>query len=117
MSCPGSSMELQYHLVVVGGAWNVAIPVTSAMASSVECRRYMDDGLRAAAKARSEEERRSLLQLGQTWHEAINLETSADLVKQSVTVSGAHPASPGIAAGRRAAEQTSALRVSPLRGL
>jgi hypothetical protein len=34
--------------------------------------------------------RRSLLQLAQTWHEAINLEASAELVKQSVTVSAPH---------------------------
>jgi hypothetical protein len=80
-------MELQHRLVVVGGAWKVAIPVRSAMASSLEYRRYMDECLRAAAKAKSEEERRSLLQLAQTWHEAINLEASAELVKQSVTVS------------------------------
>src|SRR5271166_4237697 len=102
-------MSLGYRGVDVIFKASAAAGETSALASSVECRRYMDDGLCAAAKARSEEERRSLLQLGQTWHEAINLETSADLVKQSVTVSGAHPASPGTAAGRRAAEQTSAL--------
>jgi hypothetical protein len=30
------------------------------------------------------------LQLGQTWHEAINLEASAEVVKQSVTVSAPH---------------------------
>jgi hypothetical protein len=50
----------------------------------------MDECLRAAAKARSDEERRSLLQLAQTWHEAINLEASAEVVKQSVTVSAPH---------------------------
>jgi hypothetical protein len=50
----------------------------------------MDECLRAAAKARSDEERRSLLQLAQTWHEAINLEASAELVKQNVTVSAPH---------------------------
>jgi hypothetical protein len=44
------------------------------MASSVEYRRYMDECLRAAAKARLDEERRSLLQLAHTWHEAINVE-------------------------------------------
>ena len=60
------------------------------MASSIEYRRYMDECLRAAAKARSDEERRSLLQLAQTWHEAINLEASAALVKQNVTVSVRH---------------------------
>lgn len=60
------------------------------MASSIEYRRYMDECLRAAAKARSDEERRSLLQLAQTWHEAINLEASAELVKQNVTVSAPH---------------------------
>ena len=48
------------------------------MASSIEYRRYMDECLRAAAKARSDEERRSLLQLAQTWHEAINLGASAE---------------------------------------
>src|SRR5437588_12290312 len=87
MICPSSSMELQRRLVVVAGAWNAAIPVRSAMASSIEYRRYMDECLRAAAKARSDEERWSLLQLAQTWHEAINLEASAALVKQNVTVS------------------------------
>ena len=60
------------------------------MASSIEYRRYMDECVRAAAKAMSEEERRSLLQLAQTWREAINLEANADVVKQSVTVSAPH---------------------------
>jgi hypothetical protein len=40
-----------------------------------------------SSEGESEEERRSLLQLAQTWHEAVNLEASAELVKQSVTVS------------------------------
>jgi hypothetical protein len=60
------------------------------MASSIEYRRYMDECLRAAAKARSDEERRSLLQLAQTWHEAINLEARTEMVKQSLTVSAPH---------------------------
>ena len=60
------------------------------MASSIGYRRYMDECLRAAAKARSDEERRSILQLAQTWHEAINLEASAEVVKQNVTVSAPH---------------------------
>ena len=47
------------------------------MGSSVEYRQYMDECLCAAAKASSEEERNSLLQLAQTWHEAAtNLEAS-----------------------------------------
>ena len=57
------------------------------MASSLEYRRYMDECLRAAAKAKSEEKRRSLLQLAQTWHEAINLEASAELVKLAARLS------------------------------
>ena len=40
------------------------------MASLTDYRLYMDECLRAAAKATSNEERKSLLQLAQTWHEA-----------------------------------------------
>ena len=59
------------------------------MASSNEYRKYMDECLRAAAKAASEDERQSLLQLAQTWHEAAtNLEASAGLMEEKVTVSG-----------------------------
>ena len=57
------------------------------MACSIEYRKYMDECLRAAAKAASEDERKSLLQLAQTWHEAAsNLEASAGL-EESLTVS------------------------------
>ncbi|MEA3071790.1 MAG: hypothetical protein QOD29_3236 [Alphaproteobacteria bacterium] len=58
------------------------------MACSIEYRKYMDECLRAAAKAASEDERKSLLQLAQTWHEAAsNLEASAGLMEESLTVS------------------------------
>jgi hypothetical protein len=40
------------------------------MASFAQYRQYMDECLRAAAEAKSAEERRSLLQLAQTWHRA-----------------------------------------------
>ena len=53
------------------------------MASSGEYRQYMDECLRAAAKATSEEERNSLLRLAQTWHEAAtSLEASTSLAKR-----------------------------------
>jgi hypothetical protein len=52
------------------------------MAASTEYRRYMDECLRAAAKAASQEERKSLLQLAQTWHAAAtNLAASEALAK------------------------------------
>jgi hypothetical protein len=58
------------------------------MACSIEYRKYMDECLRAAAKAASEDERKSLLQLAQTWHEAAsNLEASTGLMEESLTVS------------------------------
>jgi hypothetical protein len=51
------------------------------MSSSAEYRRYMDECLRAAAKAKSDKERKSLLQLAQTWHQAaISLEQGLALV-------------------------------------
>jgi hypothetical protein len=57
------------------------------MASSIQYRQYMKECLRSAAKASSPEERKSLLQLAQTWHEAAtNLETSARLAKESVAM-------------------------------
>ena len=52
------------------------------MASSGEYRQYMDECLRAAAKATSEEERNSLLRLAQTWH-ATSLEASTSLAKKA----------------------------------
>ena len=53
------------------------------MASSVEYRQYMDECLRAAAKATSEEERKSLLRLAQTWHRAAtSLETSVKVAEE-----------------------------------
>jgi hypothetical protein len=58
------------------------------MDCSIEYRKYMDECLRAAAKAASETERKSLLQLAQTWHEAAtNLEAGAGLMEESVTLS------------------------------
>ena len=69
-------MELQRRLFVVE-ARDVATLRRSAMACSIEYRKYMDECLRAAARAASEDERKSLLQLAQTWHEAAsNLEAS-----------------------------------------
>ncbi len=50
------------------------------MASSVEYRQYMDECLRAAAKAKSAEERKSLLQLAQTWHRAATSLEASDKV-------------------------------------
>jgi hypothetical protein len=51
------------------------------MSSATQYRQYMDECLRAAAKAKSDEERKSLLQLAQTWHEAAtNLEQGLGLV-------------------------------------
>jgi hypothetical protein len=65
------------------------------MGSSVEYRQYMDECLRAAAKASSEEERNSLLQLAQTWHEAAtNLEASNGLASHDGERAG-HPAGAG----------------------
>jgi hypothetical protein len=58
------------HHVRCGG-FQLVLPATDHTAFASHYRRE------AAAKARSEEERRSLLQLGQ--NEAINLEASADL--------------------------------------
>jgi hypothetical protein len=53
------------------------------VASSVEYRQYMDECLRAAAKATSEEERKALLRLAQTWHRAAtSLETSVQVVEE-----------------------------------
>jgi hypothetical protein len=52
--------------------------------ASTELRRYMDECLWAATKAASQEERKSLLQLAQTWHAAAtNLEASEALAKES----------------------------------
>ena len=54
------------------------------MASSGEYRQYMGECLRAAAKAKSAEERKSLLQLAQTWHRAAtSLETSDEVLEQT----------------------------------
>ena len=53
------------------------------MASCLEYRQYMDECLRAAAKATSEEERKSLLRLAQTWHRAAtSLETSVKVAEE-----------------------------------
>ena len=54
------------------------------MASSGEYRQYMGECLRAAAKAKSAEERKSLLQLAQTWHRAAtSLEASDEVLEQT----------------------------------
>jgi len=57
------------------------------MASSVEYRQYMNECLRAAAKAKSVEERKSLLQLAQTWHRAAtSLEVSKEVADEVIQV-------------------------------
>jgi hypothetical protein len=66
------------------------------MASSIEYRRYMDECLRAAAKAASDEERKSLLQLAQIWHQsATNLEARAGLVEENDDEPAGQPATAG----------------------
>jgi hypothetical protein len=54
------------------------------MTTSVQYREYMAECLRAAAKAKSAEERASLLQLAQTWHRAATrLEASASWAEET----------------------------------
>ena len=54
------------------------------MPTASEYRHYLDECLRWAAEARSDEERKSFLQLAKTWHEAaIRLERSLGRVRDS----------------------------------
>jgi hypothetical protein len=52
------------------------------MASFAQYRQYMDECLRAAAEAKSAEERTSLLQLAQTWHRAATSPQAIDKVAE-----------------------------------
>jgi hypothetical protein len=53
------------------------------MSSATQYRQYMDECLRAAAKAKSAEERRSLLELAQTWHQAATRQDAHDILAES----------------------------------